>query len=50
VWEVIGKLRAPAGADPQYLLGLPTVYPALVLSVVTLVVASRIEPEQGGTD
>jgi SSS family solute:Na+ symporter/sodium/proline symporter len=49
VWEVVGKLRAPAGADPQYLLGLPTVYPALVLSVVTLVAVSWTRPGPADT-
>ena len=47
VWEIVG-LRRGAGGDPVYLLGLPTVYPALLFSILTLVVVSlstrRSEP------
>lgn len=44
-WEVTAKLRTPPGAETLYLLGLPTIYPALILSVTTLVLVSlRTEP------
>jgi SSS family solute:Na+ symporter/sodium/proline symporter len=49
VWEIAAKLRAPAGGEPVYFFNLRTVYPALVFSVVTLVVVSvrtREEPRQ----
>jgi hypothetical protein len=38
-WEVIG-LRRGTTETPEYLLGLQTVYPALFLSIATLVVVS----------
>jgi SSS family solute:Na+ symporter/sodium/proline symporter len=43
VWEAIGLARGPAG-DPSYLLGVQTVYPAVVLSVGTLVALSLTSP------
>jgi hypothetical protein len=38
-WEIIGLARG-TGAEPQYLLGLQTIYPALLLSIGTLVLVS----------
>lgn len=38
-WEIIGLARGTS-AEPQYLLGLQTIYPALLLSIGTLVVVS----------
>jgi Na+/proline symporter len=45
VWEVIGLVRA-GGGDPVYLLGLQTVYPALVMSIGTLIVVSLMTPRE----
>lgn len=38
-WEIVGKVNAVDGVT-MYPLGLQTIYPALVLSIVTLVVVS----------
>ena len=38
-WEIAAKVRGGVG-DPEYFFGLPTVYPALALSIGTLVVVS----------
>jgi SSS family solute:Na+ symporter/sodium/proline symporter len=40
VWEIAAIIRAPAGGEPIYFLNLRTVYPALALSVLTLIVVS----------
>ncbi|MCL4849644.1 MAG: sodium:solute symporter family protein [Acidobacteria bacterium] len=39
-WEIAARVNANAAGDPVYLLGLETVYPALFLSIATLVVVS----------
>ena len=39
VWEIIGLWRG-AGGNPSYPLGIETVYPALLFSIVALVVVS----------
>lgn len=39
-WEIAARFNANAAGDPVYLLGLETVYPALFLSIATLVVVS----------
>jgi SSS family solute:Na+ symporter/sodium/proline symporter len=49
-WEILAKMRAPAGADPVYLLGLPTVYPAFALSLTMLVVVSLMTPPPAEKD
>ena len=43
VWEVIGLLRAVDGV-PAYLFGWQTAYPALALSIATLIVVSLLTP------
>ena len=43
VWEVIGLVRAVDG-DPAYLFGWQTAYPALALSITTLIVVSLLTP------
>jgi SSS family solute:Na+ symporter len=42
-WEVAGLARG-TGGDPDYLFGVQTVYPALVLSIATLVLVSLATP------
>ncbi len=39
-WETAAKLQAAPGGDPIYYVGLPTVYPAAGLAIVTLVLVS----------
>ena len=48
VWEVIG-LRRSTGVEPEYLFGLQTVYPALVLSIGTLILVSLATPRPAPT-
>ena len=43
VWESVGLVRAVDG-DPVYFLGWQTAYPALALSIATLVVVSLVTP------
>ena len=43
VWEVIGLVRAVDG-EPAYLFGWQTAYPALTLSIATLIVVSLLTP------
>ena len=43
VWEIVGLARAVDGA-PAYLFGWQTAYPALALSIATLVVVSLATP------
>ena len=43
VWEIIGLARAVDG-NPVYLFGWQTAYPALLLSILTLVVVSLLTP------
>lgn len=45
VWEIVGLARGVDGM-PAYLLGLETAYPALVLSIGTLIVVSLATPAQ----
>jgi len=45
VWEIIGLVRSVDGL-PVYLFGLETAYPALVLSIGTLVFVSLATPRQ----
>jgi SSS family solute:Na+ symporter/sodium/proline symporter len=45
VWEIVALARGVDGA-PAYLLGLETAYPALALSISTLVVVSLATPRQ----
>lgn len=42
-WEIAGRMRAVDGV-PQYPLGYETIYPALVLSILTLIVVSLVTP------
>jgi SSS family solute:Na+ symporter len=44
LWEIVG-LRRGTGSAPAYLFGLSTVYPALLLSIGTLIVVSLSEKE-----
>ena len=44
-WEVVGRIRTVDGV-PGYLFGLETAYPALALSIGTLVVVSLLTPAQ----
>lgn len=41
-WEIAGKLRAGADGVAVYPLGLETIYPALVCSILTLIVVSLL--------
>ena len=43
VWEIVGLARAVDG-NPEYLFGWQTAYPALALSIATLVVVSLATP------
>jgi solute:Na+ symporter, SSS family len=43
-WEVIGLVRG-SGGNPAYLFGMQTVYPALLLSIATLVIVSLTVPQ-----
>ncbi|MYJ05005.1 MAG: sodium:solute symporter family protein [Acidobacteria bacterium] len=43
VWEIIGLVRAVDG-EPAYLFGWQTAYPALALSIATLIVVSLLTP------
>ncbi len=45
VWEIVGLARGVDGT-PAYLLGLETAYPALALSIGTLIVVSLATPAQ----
>ena len=45
VWEIVGLARGGDGA-PAYLLGLETAYPALALSIGTLILVSLATPAQ----
>ena len=45
MWEIIGLVRGGEGA-PDYLFGLETAYPALALSILTLVFVSLATPRQ----
>jgi SSS family solute:Na+ symporter/sodium/proline symporter len=45
VWEIVALARGVDGA-PAYLLGLETAYPALALSISTLIVVSLATPRQ----
>ena len=45
VWETVGLARGVDGT-PAYLLGLETAYPALALSIGTLIVVSLATPTQ----
>ncbi|MBI2835606.1 MAG: sodium:solute symporter family protein [Acidobacteria bacterium] len=36
-WEIVAMLNATPAGDPVYPLGLPTIYPALVVSIGTLI-------------
>jgi SSS family solute:Na+ symporter/sodium/proline symporter len=49
-WEIAAKLRAPAGGDPVYYFDLPTVYPAVTLSVLALIVVSLMTPPPAEAD
>mgnify|MGYP001163958751 FL=1 len=42
-WEIVGLVRGADGV-PDYLFGLETAYPALVLSIGTLVLVSLVTP------
>lgn len=41
-WEIAGKLRAGTNGAAMYPLGLETIYPALVLSILALIVGSLL--------
>ena len=43
VWEIIALQRG-SGGEPNYLLGLATVYPALAFSIAALVIVSLMTP------
>jgi SSS family solute:Na+ symporter len=43
-WEIAARLRATPEGGPDYILGLPTVYPAFVLSVAALILVSVMTP------
>lgn len=46
VWEIAARVRG--GADgPAFLLDVPTIYPAMILAVTTLVVVSLLTPPPG---
>jgi SSS family solute:Na+ symporter len=42
-WEILARVRGGDGTA-EYLMGIPTVYPALALAVTTLVVVSLMTP------
>jgi solute:Na+ symporter, SSS family len=44
VWEIVGLARG-TGGHPSYLLGLETVYPALLFSIGALIVVSLATPQ-----
>ena len=48
-WEIVGRVRGVDGVA-DYLLGLETAYPALALSIGTLVVVSLLTPRQSDED
>ena len=48
LWEIIGLARGTSG-HPAYLLGIETVYPALVFSITALVVVSLATPQEQRT-
>ncbi len=48
LWEIIGLARG-TGGNPEYLLGIETVYPALVLSIAALVAGSLATEAEGKT-
>ena len=41
VWEIVGLARAIDG-NPAYLFGWQTAYPALTLSIATLIIVSLV--------
>ena len=43
-WEIAARLRAGSDGAADYIWGMPTVYPAFVLSVSVLVVVSLLTP------
>jgi len=43
-WEIAAKIRTPLGASTAYLLGVETIYVALVASIATLVIVSLLTP------
>jgi SSS family solute:Na+ symporter/sodium/proline symporter len=43
-WEIVGLMRG-TGGHPSYLLGLETVYPALLFSIAALIVVSLATPQ-----
>jgi solute:Na+ symporter, SSS family len=43
IWEIVALARG-SGGEPVYLMGLPTVYPALVMSIGTLILVSLATP------
>lgn len=45
-WEIIGLIRSVDG-NPGYLFGLETAYPALALSICSLVAVSLMIPQRG---
>jgi len=46
-WEIAGRVITPVGADPMYPLGLQTIYPALGVSIATLIIVSLLtKPRQ----
>ncbi len=49
VWEIVGLVRGVDGT-PDYLLGWATIYPALALSIGTLIVVSLATPAQSDAE
>jgi SSS family solute:Na+ symporter len=49
LWEIAGMVRGANGV-PNYLFGLQTAYPALALSIGTLVVVSFVTPAQNNDE
>jgi SSS family solute:Na+ symporter/sodium/proline symporter len=49
-WEVAGKIRTAEGPATAYPLGIETIYPALVLSIGTLILVSYLTPPPTDTD
>ena len=45
IWEIVGLVRGDNGI-PDYLFGLQTAYPALLLSIGTLILVSLATPRQ----
>ena len=45
IWEIVGLVRGDNGI-PDYLFGLQTAYPALLLSIGTLILVSLVTPRQ----